>query len=163
MAFNDEFERFYKKQYPALLHFARYLINSNEDALEIVNDVFVAVWNKRDKLQLNDSLKSYLFTSVKNSCINFQKKNRLKFSELTDVDGASDYKADEGLEIKELNNDLDKALSLLPPKCKQVFLMSRVDGLKYQQIADVMDISIKTVEAQMSKALKIFKNNLKRE
>ena len=91
------------------------------------------------------------------------KKNRLKFSELTDVDGASDYKADEGLEIKELNNDLDKALSLLPPKCKQVFLMSRVDGLKYQQIADVMDISIKTVEAQMSKALKIFKNNLKRE
>ena len=163
MAFDDEFERFYKRQHPALLHFANYLINSKEDALEIVNDVFISVWNKKDTLQLNDNLKSYLFTSVKNSCINFQKKNRLKFSELSDEDGASAYKADEGLEIKELNNDLEKALSLLPPKCKQVFLMSRVDGLKYQQIADMLDLSIKTVEAQMSKALKIFKNNFKRE
>ncbi|MEY2924412.1 MAG: hypothetical protein RLZZ337_960 [Bacteroidota bacterium] len=163
MAFDDEFERFYKKHHPGLLYFAIYRIQSKEDALEIVNDVFLAVWNKKDSLELNDSLKSYLYASVKNGCINFLKKKRIVFSDLDDVENRSDEDADKKIKIQEQTKDLNKILESLPPKCKQVFLMSRVDGLKYQEIADILDLSVKTVEAQMSKALKIFKNNLRSE
>lgn len=161
MAFDDEFERFYKRHHPALFYFAKYHTNSAEDSLEIVNDVFVSVWQKKEHLVLNDSLKSYLFTSVKNACINWKKKNKLQFTELTDVEQEADMLTDDAITLKEQTNDLNKVLESLPPKCRQVFLMSRVDKLKYQEIADALDISIKTVEAQMSKALKIFKKYFK--
>ena len=97
MAFDDEFERFYKRHHPALFYFAKYHTHSAEDALEIVNDVFVAIWQKKEQLVLNDSLKSYLFASVKNACINWKKKKRLQFSDLTDVDTVAENLADDAM------------------------------------------------------------------
>lgn len=142
------------------MHFAIYLTHSRSDALEIVNDVFVNVWNKRSTLNLDDSLKSYLFSSVKNRCTNFLKKKKLQIVSELPNDGVSSFTADKGVEEKEQLERLHNILNILPPKCKQIFVMSRMDELTYKEIAELLELSVKTIEAQMSKALKIFREKL---
>ena len=143
-----------------MLNFAIYLTGSRPDALEIVNDVFLNVWDKRENLDLDDSLKGYLFSSVKNRTINFHKKKRLKVVQDLPNDRVSDFSADRGLLEKEQSQIMLDILESLPPKCRQVFVMSRIDCLSYKEIAELMDISVKTVEGQMSKALKVFRKKL---
>ncbi len=156
---NDFFELFYKKHQPSLVHYANYLVFSEQDALEIFNDVFVEVWRKREKLSLNDGLKPYLYRSVKNRCINFIRKNKISTLQILDVDKESGQFTDDILNAKETQQKINLVLNSLPPRCKQVFMMSRVDELSYKQIAEFLDISTKTVENQISKALKVFKEN----
>lgn len=158
-----EFEQFYRKHVAALVNFATYRIQSQQDAVEIVNDVFMAIWNKQPPLVLEDTLKSYLYTSVKNRCINFLKKKKLKLVQEEEVRLASTYTADKALLDKEQNKRLEQIMNHLPPKCRQVFAMSRIEELSYKEIANLMDISTKTVEGQMSKALKIFREKLRTE
>ena len=146
-----------------MVAYAIYLIGSKEDAIELVNDVFVSVWKKKDNLEISDSLKPYLFRAVKNKCINHYQKKVIPMHDIQDIETASSSKADEQLNYKESMLRVEQVLELLPPKCKQVFMMSRIDDLSYKEIAEFLDISIKTVENQMSKALKIFRKNLKRE
>jgi RNA polymerase sigma-70 factor (ECF subfamily) len=163
MPFDSNFEQFYRKYQPSLVAYAIYLTKSKEDAIEIVNDVFVAIWNKKDNLQIGDGLKAYLYTATKNRCFNFLKQRKIEFSQLQDLDVESDLKADQILSTKEQVKSINDVLAMLPPRCKQVFLMSRIDGFTYKEIAELLEISIKTVENQMSKALKIFKEKLKIE
>lgn len=163
MSPSSQFESFYKKHHPSLVAYAIYLIGSKEDAIELVNDVFVSVWKKKDNLEISDSLKPYLFRAVKNKCINHYQKKVIPMHDIQDIETASSSKADEQLNYKESMLRVEQVLELLPPKCKQVFMMSRIDDLSYKEIAEFLDISIKTVENQMSKALKIFRKNLKRE
>lgn len=161
MSFDQPFEQFYRKYQPSLVAYALYLIKSKEDSIEIVNDVFVAIWNKKDNLQIGDGLKAYLYTSTKNRCFNFLKKKRIEFSDLQDLDVASDQQADAKLQQQEEVASVQAVLEMLPPRCKQVFVMSRIDGFKNKEIAELLEISVKTVENQMTKALKIFKEKLK--
>ena len=160
MTYPKNFEELYKQFQPSLLNFAIYLTGSRPDALEIVNDVFLNVWDKRENLDLDDSLKGYLFSSVKNRTINFHKKKRLKVVQDLPNDRVSDFSADRGLLEKEQSQIMLDILESLPPKCRQVFVMSRIDCLSYKEIAELMDISVKTVEGQMSKALKVFRKKL---
>ena len=157
----NTFKNFYTKHHSSLWNFAKYLTNSPSDADELVNDVFISVWNKRNKLLLDDSLKSYLFRSVKNKSINFHKKKKMKWVENLPHDKLSSFTSDGPLMLKEQNELLQNIMNSLPPKCKQVFAMSRIDELTYAEIASLMDISVKTVEAQISKALKIFREKLR--
>lgn len=154
------FEEFYKKHYPSLLNFAIYLTSSRADSKEIVNDVFVSVWQKKDKLNIDNSLKSYLFTSVKNRCYNFHSKKKIETTDISSTTKESSFKADAIVEEKETQQLLIDILDSLPPKCRQVFVMSRIDQLSYSEISSLLDISVKTVEAQISKALKIFRKKL---
>ena len=167
LAFNvsaiTSFEQFYKKHHPSLVAYAVYLIGSKEDAIELVNDVFVSVWKKRETLEIADSLKPYLFRAVKNRCINHHQKKVIPLHDISDIDTESSIQTDQALHLKDRMQQVESILQLLPPKCKQVFMMSRIDELSYKEIAEFLDISIKTVENQMSKALKIFRENLKRE
>ncbi len=146
-----------------MVHFATYLIRSPSDAAEIVNDVFLEVWKKRTSLSLDDSLKSYLFTSVKNRCINFGKKNKLILVPQFPQDAISSFAADSMVVEREQLDRVAHIMNILPPKCRQVFAMSRVDELSYREIAELLDISVKTVEAQISKALKIFRKKMNKE
>ena len=146
-----------------MLNFAIYLTGSRPDALEIVNDVFLNVWNKREDLDMDESLKGYLFSSVKNRTINFHKKKKLKLVQDLPNDRVSNFSADRDLLEKEQSQIMLKILDTLPPKCKQVFVMSRIDCLSYKEIAELLDISVKTVEGQMSKALKVFRKKLLNE
>lgn len=157
------FKIFYQRFYSSLYHFAIHLIGNPNDAAEIVNDVFLNVWHKRNNLKLDESLKPYLFRSVKNSCINYHKKIKPIHTDLDQTKQTSMFTADGPLLDKEQQNRLVNLLDSLPPKCKQVFIMSRIDELSYKEIAELLDLSIKTVEAQMSKALKIFRKNLRVE
>ena len=144
-----------------MVHFATYLTHSSSDAVEIVNDVFVTIWYKRDKLQIDESLKSYLFTAVKNRCFNFNRQKKIETLSIFPDDAQSSFTADGHLLEKEQALKLARIMTLLPPKCRQIFAMSRIDELSYGQIGALLDISTKTVEAQITKALKICRENLK--
>lgn len=154
------FESIYKKHHASLVKFATFLTNSQSDAMEIVNDVFVSVWQKRSNLIFNDDLKSYLFQAVKNRSYNYNKKKKLDTVDILPHDKASKFSADQNLLEKEQQNILVEIMNSLPPKCQQIFAMSRIDELSYKEISELLDLSIKTVEAQMSKALKIFREKL---
>lgn len=146
---------------PGLSSFASAIVRNTEDADEIVNDVFMSIWEKQELLILDESLKNYLFTSVKNRCLNHIKKARLPFSEMQDefVAVSPAHTADRQLEGKELQNLITRLIEQLPTKCKQVFLLSRMFDLSYKEIAEIMDISTKTVENQIGIALRFLKEN----
>jgi RNA polymerase sigma-70 factor, ECF subfamily len=155
------FEILYKRFQPSLFQYASYLTGNPNEASEIVNDVFIAVWHKKSSLSYDISLKSYLYRAVKNKCINFLKKQKLDTVNDDDtINAISSYQTDQSIIDKEQRLILEKVMNTLPPKCKQIFSMSRIDELKNAEIADLLDISIKTVEAQITKALKIFKKKL---
>ncbi|MDG1719947.1 MAG: sigma-70 family RNA polymerase sigma factor, partial [Bacteroidia bacterium] len=125
--------------------------------------VFLSVWNKRNRLKLDSNLKTYLYTAVKNRSINHIKKNKLVIVFDEQIDTLSDFEADHSLLEKEQLIIIQQIMNDLPSKCKQVFAMSRIDQLSNKEIASFLDISIKTVEAQITKALKIFRKKLTNE
>lgn len=145
-----------------LVNFAKNIVNSASDADEIVNDVFLAIWEKRDQLELSGGLKNYLFTSVKNRCLNHIKKARLAFSEMPDeLPVASlDPNVLERLQAAETNKKVQVLIDALPAKCRQIFLLSRMHELSYKEISELLDLSPKTVENQIGIALKFLKENM---
>ena len=163
MESNNQFEKLYKRFQPSLINYAYYLTRSSEDSVELVNDVFLSVWNKRNRLKLDSNLKTYLYTAVKNRSINHIKKNKLVIVFDEQIDTLSDFEADHSLLEKEQLIIIQQIMNDLPSKCKQVFAMSRIDQLSNKEIASLLDISIKTVEAQITKALKIFRKKLTNE
>jgi RNA polymerase sigma-70 factor (ECF subfamily) len=157
----NQFHKLYLRFRPGLSNFAAAIVKNSDDADEIVNDVFVSIWEKRNALILDDSLKSYLFKSVKNRCLNHIKKARLPFADMPDEFSVISPapSADRILEGKELQIHINQLIDQLPTKCKQVFLLSRMFDLSYKEIAEIMDISAKTVENQIGIALKFLKEN----
>ena len=158
------FEQLFRAYYKQLCDFANKYLQSTDSAEEVVQDIFYTIWKKRTEINIRTSLKSYLYTSVKNNCLQQIRVHNL------DLKYESYYKAhysDESIDpaselrAKELNERITKALNTLPEKCRQIFEMSRNDGLKYHEIANKLSISIKTVEANMGKALKHFRVYLK--
>ena len=153
------FERLFREFFPPLMAFARKILMDEDDAREVVQKVFIALWEKRQEIDLSTSLKSYLFTSVHNRCLNAI-RDRKKFSseEVPEVTGEWDVSTQ--IESMELEDKIMEAVESLPEKCREVFELSRFDGLKYSEIAEHLNISVKTVENQMSKALKILREKL---
>lgn len=131
-----------------------------DDAKNIVHEVFMSVWEKFENLSEGTSHKSYLYTAVKNKSLNFI-RDKKKHVILEDVDDQEPMEENLSLETAELEKEIEIALQSLPEKCREVFELNRQDGLKYAEIAQKLNISIKTVEAQMSKALAIMREHLK--
>jgi RNA polymerase sigma-70 factor, ECF subfamily len=155
------FDYFFHYYYPGLCAYAQKLLKTPQaDAKSVVQDVFVKIWEDRDKINIQSSVRAYLFSSVRNKCLDYlRKKNRfsLSFEDIPEV-------ADEQLEtyvFAELELIFHAGLDKLPPKCREVFEMSRFRGLKNREIATELNISEKTVENQMTKALKILRVELK--
>ncbi|WP_207532888.1 RNA polymerase sigma-70 factor [Desertivirga arenae] len=147
------YELFYKKQYKSLHMLAFSYVRRHEIAEEIVNDVFINIWNKASELEINQSFKNYIVRSVVNASINFLKKEKVyadkqeKYTRWTE----NMLDVEENIEEKELIFlRLEKALELLPPQCKKVMMMSRFEKLKQQEIADRLNISIKTVKNHLT-------------
>lgn len=142
-----------------LTGFARKYVRDLDDAKSIVHDVFVILWEKYPTLPADTNFKSYLFTSVKNRCLNHI-RDRKKFMTLESAHeniGADDK---DDLAAVELETQIEVALNTMPAKCREAFELSRVKGLKYAEIADQMGISVKTVEAHITKALGILRDHL---
>jgi len=135
-----------------------------DSSKEIVHSVFVRLWENRAEFDWEKPAKSYLFTSVYNRSMNFIRDNRRFVAgepdtlreEITDTNGFTD-----AVEVAELEGRIKTALNSLPEKCREVFELNRFEGKKYAEIADRLDISVKTVETHMSKALKILREELR--
>lgn len=155
------FESVYKQYRPALLHFSMAITKNMADAEEVVNDVFMAIWERRADILAEDGLKSYLFRAVKNRCLNKIKRDRLPFDSMPSnmPVPSKENTILQNMEARETEARLQVLIDRLPNKCKQVFLFSRKHEMSYKEIADLMDISPKTVENQIGLALKFLKEN----
>lgn len=158
------FELFFRKYYVRLCAFANKFLNDPEEAKEIVQDVFSKIWEGRDEIDPEDSLKSYVFKIAQNLSINKLRRKKVEtaYTEIYKLVYIEhlEFSAHESLLAKELEENIAQAINKLPAECSKIFELSRVEGLKYREIADTLHISVKTVEAQMSKALKSLRLEL---
>ncbi|MBY0432853.1 MAG: RNA polymerase sigma-70 factor [Cyclobacteriaceae bacterium] len=158
------FEMLFKTYYEPLCNYAYSFLNDREEAEEVVQSAFITVWDKRQSLEIQTSVKSYLYRMVRNGCLNVIKHVKVKAAHLRHemAGGEPSYEgASQGVISSELEQKIYEAMKALPEQCRLVFQLSRFEELKYQEIADQLNISVKTVENQMGKALKIMRTQLK--
>ncbi len=154
---SQEFERAFDMYYGAVRNYLYYKCGQAELAEDVAQDAFVKVWETRDRIEKN-SLKAYLYTIAGNLLINQLKREQLKFQFLNLQTEKKDKATPEYLlEMQEFDQKLQNALSKIPDGAREVFLMNRVDGLKYHEIGDRLGLSMKAVEKRMSKALAILR------
>lgn len=148
---HDAFKNLYYKYFQMLIRFAWYRLHSVDIARELVQEVFFRVWMKRENLNADKSIKAYLYKSLNNLIINRSKLRsyqNLPFEEQKNL--SSNFNQD-------LNIDIQTAIKELPEKLKTVFILSRIEGYKYNEIAEICGISIKAVEKRMSKTFNILR------
>jgi RNA polymerase sigma-70 factor (ECF subfamily) len=165
LQFGDEksFRILFRKYYSAMCIYARQFLNDSELAEEIVQDMFVKVWEKREHLNIETSVKHYLFRSVKNHCLNQLQHEKIKRQYAnTVIESANQEMNPEQCFMEvDLMQRIEKGIDSLPQKRQEIFRLSREHGLKYKEIAEKLNISVKTVEAQMGMALKHLREELK--
>jgi len=154
------FEEAFRKYFPGLLHFAMKYLPDTDDAREVVHQVFINLWERRLEIDFARPLKSYLFTSVYNRSLNVIRDRKKMAGEESLPEGADEYGVAGQIEAMELEKRIGEAIATLPEKCREVFELSRFGGLKYSEIAEQLNISVKTVENQMNKALKTLREKL---
>lgn len=156
------FDYIFHYYYSGMVVFAMKYVNEKSIAEDIVQDFFVQLWIKREKIDINTSLKSYFFVSLKNRCIDYLRKKEKQNSTTTDAIGEIGKLTDERnlLIESELRNHINTAIDKLPPACREIFIMNRFEGLKASQIAEKRGTSIRTVETQIARALKIMRKEL---
>nr|WP_229252973.1 RNA polymerase sigma-70 factor [Dyadobacter sp. CECT 9275] len=157
------FERVFRTYYERLCHYAGSLLKDEDEAEEVVQTVFLTIWEKREDLEITLSLKSYLYRAVHNHCLNRFKHTSVREAhrEYTHHFVPQSYESvTEAIYADELQQRIESAVSELPEQCQLAFRMSRFEELKYQEIADQLGISIKTVENQIGKALRILRTAL---
>lgn len=166
----NTFTILYEQQYERLFRFALHFVSDYEDCEDILADVFVTIWENWDSLKTIDNLNSYLYTSVKNRCLKFlNKQNRFEeYVEDLHIHLHLDENTPEVLlHTNEIKTMIENALNQLPERCKLIFLMIKEENLKYKEVADILGISEKTVQAQQiiakKKMVELLKKYLERE
>ena len=159
----ESFNVIFRRYYPSLVRYCIRFVGDEDQAAEIVQDLFVKLWAGRDKLAFTSSFDSYLVRSVRNAAYTYINKER-SHSEVHQQLGGEDVDDTDPSETLQSNNleaSYQKILAAMPEKRREVFLASRFDGLKYSEIAAKLGISQKTVEAHMSAAIKQLQKGLK--
>lgn len=167
-----DFDKIYVNYFSRMFHFAKEYVLFDEDAENVVQDVFVLLWEKRAVLDVKVSLTTYLFTLVKNRCLDLLRHKMIAEEYSREVQEEYNEELQMKLYSLEAFNEtfpaqsdveavIKKAITHLPDKCKIIFLKSRVEGKKYKEIAEDLHISVNTVEGQMSIALKKLRAELK--
>lgn len=158
------FEDLYRQYYTPLCYYCVKYVERVEDAEELVQDVFFKLWEKHGEIEINSSINAYLHRAVQNNALNHINKQKIVNRFMVSQDNNINLSFDDGqkkLEDDELRIVLKKAILELPEKRREIFELSRYDGLKYSNIAEQLSISVKTVESQMTKALKHLRVVLK--
>lgn len=161
----NAFENIFKANYRSLHSYAFSILSDEAMADESVQEVFFKLWANRNRIVIRQSLKAYLFTSVYNQCMTHVRRQKLKSDYNSHVQNTSkehaviDF-AHHKIELKEFQLQLQQALNKLPESCRTIFYLSRFEELKYKDIAGQLGLSVKTVEAQISKALKRLRVSL---
>jgi RNA polymerase sigma-70 factor (ECF subfamily) len=157
----DTFEMLFNTYYKPLVAYSNTILKDQDEAEDIVQQVFITVWNKKQDLGNVQSLKSYLYRSVYNSSLNRIKQLSVRQEYAKDYVLSHSMGTEAVGRQQELQQRIEMAMEQLPEQCGKIFRMSRFEQLKYQEIADKMGLSIKTVENQMGKALKLMREHLK--
>ena len=156
------FEQLFRRYYAPLVVYANKYVSSMDLAREIVQDFFVRLYEKRHTLSIDVSMKSYLYRSVYNCCINYINQRNIQDKHLKNID--LERNDEENLENEiysvELQYKILEVIEELPSKCRRIFKMNRLEGLKNDEIAVQLNLSKRTVETQISKALKILRKKL---
>ena len=162
----EDFEQCYIAYYSMLCMIAYEYTRDKILAEEMVGNMFLSLWEKRASIQIDSSVKNYLIKSTKNTCLQYLRKKKLKTQILHDgvawkhIPWSSDYPLGQLFE-KELADRIEKAIESLPPQCRKIFRLSRVEEMSYSQIAASLQISENTVKTQMKTALSRLRNALK--
>jgi RNA polymerase sigma-70 factor (family 1) len=152
------YEDIFLRYYPPLTAFAFSFIKDEDAAKDIVQSVFIKIFEKRDTLIVQQSLKSYLYKAVSNACINHRKKEAVRsHHNASYAKELIESSFEDAVEQAEEDYKVYDAIKKLPPQCQKIFVMSRLDNRKNQEIADELSISIRTVETQISNALRTLK------
>jgi RNA polymerase sigma-70 factor, ECF subfamily len=158
----NQFETLFRSSYATLVKYARTLLKDHDTAEEIVQDLFFSLWQNKEKIKIESSLNGYLFRSVHNRCLHYIEHLKVverHENEMSEQGSYAESPADI-LQYKELQARIARTLEKLPERCGQIFCMSRYEGLKYSEIAEKLSVSIKTVEANMGRALREFRKVL---
>jgi RNA polymerase sigma-70 factor, ECF subfamily len=155
----------YKCHYRAVYRYIKDFIHNDEDAKDLVQELFTAIWEKRHTLNLIKPLRSYLFSAAHNKAINHlrdQARKKRMLGEIVNRSGSGKIapSADGEIEADELARIIKEAIALLPPKTRATFLMSRKQNMTYQEIARHLNVTDKAVEKNMSKALALLRKYL---
>ena len=157
-------EEIFRAHHKMLCKVAYTIVKDKSTAEDIVQDVFLTIWRKRDELTIDSNVKGYLYRAVSNSCLNhlqsYHKRNMKSFDSFDDQALGASFSQDT-IDASRLDEAIQRAIEKLPPRCKIIFALSRFEGLKYQQIADSLKVSVKTVENQMGIALIKLREELK--
>src|SRR5690606_40373239 len=142
----EDFEQSYKAYYGMLCMIAYEYVRDDMQAEEMVGNMFLALWEKRESLRITTSVKNYLIKSTQNTCLQHLRKRKLETVRMTDgyvpphIPWSSDYPLGRLFE-REVADIIHETIRTLPPKCKQIFILSRVEELSYQQIAETLQVS----------------------
>lgn len=160
---NKAFEILFHNYYGNLCLYASKFLNNDSAAEEIVQEIFVKFWEQKKQIKIETSLKSYLFRSVKNQCLNYIKHNIIKerYQKNKGEQLQSDIDFEDHFIEVDLIKKIEESINSLPEKRREIFRLSKEEGLKYREIAEKLNISIKTVEAQMGLAIKNLREKLK--
>lgn len=160
---DEGFETLFKSHYKALHAYANVMLKDSDVAEEIIQSMFLKLWEKRDLIQVQTSVKAYLYKCVYNDSLNYirNQKTKTKYEDFTVLTMNQHHEpASFQAELSELQRNLGLALNDLPEQCRTIFQLSRFEELKYKEIAEELGLSVKTVENQIGKALKILRLKL---
>lgn len=152
------FKTIYLEFYPSLIVFAKGFLKEIATAEDIVEDVLLKLWHNRSAIYAIKNLKLYLFVATKNACLNHLAKNkRMDYESLEDLEVAMlkvSHSPEEAFISNEQLHKIQEEINKLPTKCRAIFMLIKEEGLKYSEVAELLNLSVKTIEAQMSIALK---------
>ena len=166
----SSFKHIFNFFYPRLYHFIRAYISNDDLAENMVQDTFMILWNKRKDLKTNSNINAWLYTVARNICLKKLRDHKNKkiylSSDLNDLELEMNLEALASLDTSELTffeieRIVENTLDTLPPQCQRVFRLSRFENKKNKEIAEELEISVKAVENQVTKALRIFRKALK--
>lgn len=159
--------------YSRLFNFANGYLNNTENTKEVIQDVFLQLWDHRQKLVTDASLNAYLFTLTRNRCIDLIRREKLmlqfrtdkqeEYARLTESSQALSDPILNEIFALELQHEIDQAINSLPDQCRKIFLMSRSNGMKNKEISQTLELSEKTVESHLTKALRTIRTALEQK
>ncbi|PIB35158.1 hypothetical protein BFP72_06980 [Reichenbachiella sp. 5M10] len=159
------FEQVFKTYYVDLSRFCLKYVRDEHVAEELVQEIFINIWERREVLTITTSVKAYLYTAVRNRSFNYLKLQVPKEQKKVDVEGVVDLgdgaeNREDEMVYEEIKRYVQDAIDALPPKCKVIFNLSRNAGMSYKEIAEELDLSVKTVENQVGVALRKLRERL---
>lgn len=160
-----EFERLFVSYYEPLCQHANKIVKDMDTAEDIVQEFFYSFWKNRETFSPKLSLNAYLYHSIRNNALHFLEHMNVRQTYAQEVlnnyqeIGPQDFQ--QNVEVNELNKAINETLKQMPERCSRIFRMNRFEGKKYREIAEILSVSVKTVEADMGKALQFFRKSLK--